>query len=116
MSTASPWYLPAGVISGTEVIEPRMRKLIATPLVYVAWAAIVIVALVGTYPARAYVFAFTTLGLAWLTGAMALLGLAACVWSGALTRGGRVVILGSLIISAAAVGVALRVLSGFKWA
>jgi hypothetical protein len=87
-------------------------KLIAAPIVYVAWAAIVIVALVGTYPADPYVFEFTTLGLAWVTGAIALLGLAVCVWSGALARRGRVVILASMIAAAAAVGVALPVSSG----
>src|SRR5688572_26000428 len=110
MSTALRWCSRDAVISGTDVTEPPMRKLITAPILYAAWAAIVIAALVGTYPVDPYVFGFTTLGLAWLTGGMWLLGLVACVLPGAASRGGRVAILGALIIAASAVGVALRVL------
>lgn len=92
-----------------------MRRLIAAPIGYVAWTAIVILALVGTYPVDPYVFGFTTLGLAWLTGAVALAGILACFLRET-SRAAKAVILVSVLIAAGAVAVALDVLSGFSWA
>lgn len=93
-----------------------MSRLIAAPALYVAWTVIVSTALYGTYRSDPYVFAFTTMGLAWLTGALALLGLGACCLSRRLRPRDRVVIVVALALAAAAVARALHVLSTFNWA
>ena len=48
-----------------------MKRFITRPGVYVVWTLLVAAALYGTYFSDPYVFGFTTLGLAWLTGACA---------------------------------------------
>ena len=87
-----------------------------SPIVYVAWAAIVVLSLVGTYPVDPYVFGFTALGLAWLTGALTLIGIIACLLPRAVSGAAKAVIVGSLVVAAGAIALAFRVLGGFNWA
>jgi hypothetical protein len=82
-----------------------MKTLLTSPTPYVVWAGVVSSALFASYYNDPYVFGFTTLGLAWLTAAMGLLGLA-----------DRAIILGALAVAAAAIAKALDTLSGFNWA
>ena len=87
-----------------------------SPMPYVVWTLLVSAALYGTYFSDPYLFGFTTLGLAWLTGAIALLGLGACLFSTRPRARDRVIIVVALVLSGAAVARALAVLSTFKWA
>lgn len=93
-----------------------MTALVTSPWFYVIWAAIVAAALYGTYFSDPYVFGFTTLGLAWLTGTVGVVGLGACVLSKRLNMVGRLVIVAAVALAAAAVARALATLSTFKWA
>jgi 1,4-dihydroxy-2-naphthoate octaprenyltransferase len=93
-----------------------MKTLLTSPTPYVVWAGVVSSALFASYYNDPYVFGFTTLGLAWLTAAMGLLGLAACVFSKRPRACDRAIILGALAVAAAAIAKALDTLSGFNWA
>lgn len=93
-----------------------MQRLITAPTAYVAWAVIVMITLVGTYPVDPYLYGFTTLGLAWLTGVVALVAIGACFLRDAPSTAGKLVMFASVIIAAAAVAQALHVLGGFNWA
>jgi len=55
----------------------RLQRLLSSPLLYGGWAIVVVAALLVTYPIDRYVFAIGALILAWLTGAVALAGVAA---------------------------------------
>lgn len=92
-----------------------MNRYTTSPMPYVVWTLLVSAALYGTYFSDPYVFGFTTLGLAWLTGAIAVLGLGACLFSTPGPRD-RVIIVVALVLSGAALARALAVLSTFKWA
>jgi hypothetical protein len=89
---------------------------ITSPTPYVIWALAVLAALWGTYFGHPYVFAFTTLGLGWLTGAIGVLGIAICLFSKRVRTRDRALILASLLISAAAIAKALQTLGRFNWA
>jgi hypothetical protein len=93
-----------------------MKTLITSPSPYVVWAVIVAAALYGTYFGDPYVFGFTTLGLAWLTAAVGLVGLATCLFSKRPRPRDRLIIAGALALAAAAIAKALATLSTFKWA
>ena len=95
---------------------PFFRKLIARPGLYAVWAGCVLVALYATYFADPYVFAFTVLGLAWLTGGVALVGLGVCLFGRKVSRRGKAVIVTSLAGAGAGIARALHTLSGFNWA
>ena len=93
-----------------------MRKILTSPTPYAGWAILVVASLAATYFADPYIFGFTTLGLAWLTGAVALVGLAVCVLSKTTPAAKRLVIVGFLFVAAAAIATALSVLRTFNWA
>jgi hypothetical protein len=93
------------------------RRLASSPLLYGGWALIVVTALVGTYPVDPYVFGFTALGLAWLTGAVAIVAVAAmALWAWDWSWPRRLIVAGAVAVSIAALARALAVLSTFKWA
>jgi hypothetical protein len=83
---------------------------------YLVWALVVAASLYGTYRSDPYVFAFTAMGLLWLTGLVALAGLAACLFSRRPRARQRAAILGALALAAAAIAKAFDTLSGFNWA
>jgi hypothetical protein len=93
-----------------------MKRLITRPALYVVWAMLVFAILYGTSFGDPYVFGFTTLGLAWLTAAMGLAGLATCLFSKRLRARERVAIVGALALAAAAIVKALATLRAFHWA
>jgi hypothetical protein len=86
------------------------------PLPYGVWAATVVTALYATYFVDPYVFGLTTLGLAWLTGAVTLVGLIASLFSKRPRLRDRVIIVVALVIATAAIAKALITLSRFNWA
>lgn len=92
-----------------------MRKILASPAPYAGWAILVVASLTATYFAHPYIFGFTTVGLAWLTGVVVLVGFASCVLSPTPTAT-RMVIFGCLFVAAAAIATALAVLQTFNWA
>ena len=90
-----------------------MRRLVTSPVSYGVWAVVVLAALVGTYPVDPYLYGFTTLGLAWLTGPVALVGLAGIALAEGWARRLRIFVY--VAIAAGAVAEALAILSKFKW-
>lgn len=93
-----------------------MRGVLSSPVTYGTWALIVVVALLGVYPSGPYVFAFTALGLAWLTGLVAILAVAAIgFWGWEWTRTRRLLIAVEVAVAVAAVARALVVLRTFSW-
>jgi hypothetical protein len=95
----------------------RFRRVASSPRLYGGWALLVVAALVATYPADPYVFGFTALGLAWLTGAVSILAVGAlALWGWDWTWPRRLFIVGAVAMAVAAVARALAVLSTFKWA
>jgi Zn-dependent alcohol dehydrogenase len=93
-----------------------MKRLITSPSSYLVWAALVSVALYASYVNDPYVFAFTAIGLAWLTGAVGLTGLATCVLAKQVRARDRVIIVGAIAVAAAAIARAFAMLSTFRWA
>jgi hypothetical protein len=95
----------------------RLRRFVSSPLTYGGWAVFVVAALVGTYPVDPYVYGFTALGLAWLTGAVALVAVGALAfWGWDWTWSRRLLVVVAVTVSVAAVAQALAILSTFKWA
>ena len=93
------------------------RRVASSPLTYGTWAAIVVVALLGTYPVDPYVFGFTALGVAWLTGAVAIVAVGAtALWASDWSWTRRLLVAGAVSLSIAAVAKALAVLGTFTWA
>lgn len=82
----------------------------------VAWAVVVSAALLGSSFADPYVFGFVTMGLGWLTAAVGLVGVTACLTSRRLGTRDRVLILGALVVAAAAIAMAVATLGTYKWA
>lgn len=87
-----------------------------SPAFYVGWAVLVAGGLAVAYRVDPYVFGFASLGLAWATGAVAMVGIAAVVLSRRATGRAKLLVTASLLVAAAALAIALRILSGFKWA
>lgn len=94
----------------------RLERLVTGPELYAGWAILVVVALYATYRTDPYVFGFTALGLAWLTGGLALVGLLACLLSRTARPAAKAVIVASLVVAAGAIAKALAVLRTFHWA
>jgi hypothetical protein len=90
--------------------------IVTSPRLYVVWAALVLVALTAGYFADPYIFAFTTLGLIWISGGIGLVGLWAAVFSRTVNRRARAWIIVSLAVSAAALAAAIVLLGTFRWA
>jgi hypothetical protein len=93
-----------------------VKSFITSPTPYVIWALAVVAALYGTYFGNPYVFAFTALGLCWLTVAVGILGIAICLISKRLRTRDRALILAALAISAAAIAKAFQTLGTYNWA
>ena len=94
----------------------RAIELIARPAVYLAWAVGVVGALSASYFSDPYIFALTTLGLAWLTALVGVVGVSAAVVAKTARSHARILIIVSVGIAVAAVAVALGLLRTFKWA
>jgi hypothetical protein len=86
------------------------------PTLYAGWCLVVTIALVATYFAHPYIFAFTTLGLMWLSIAVTVIGVGVVVFARTPTRGARVTIIAASLGSLVAVAVAVAVLGTFNWA
>lgn len=96
--------------------ERRVRRVLSSPVTYGTWALIVVSALLGTYPIDPYVFAFAALGLAWLTGLVAIAAVAALgFWGWEWTRTRRLLIAVEVAVAVAAAARALAVLRTFRW-
>jgi Sec-independent protein secretion pathway component TatC len=93
-----------------------LKRLLIAPAAYAGWAGLVLIALVATYPVDPYVFGFTTLILGWISAVPLIAGIGVAFFAKGLTTSARVMISLSVIISAAALGVALAILRNFKWA
>jgi hypothetical protein len=95
----------------------RLQRFASSPATYAAWAVLVMAALVATYPVDPYLFAFTALGLAWLTGAVAIVAVGALAfwgWDWTWTR--RLLVLAGVTVAVGAVAQALAILRTFSWA
>ena len=94
-----------------------LRRALSSPLLYGGWAVVVVIGLLATYPIDPYVFAFTALGLAWLTGLVAIAAVAAIgFWGWEWTRTRRLIIAVEMAVAVAAVARALALLRTFNWA
>ena len=94
----------------------RLQRLLSSPLLYGGWAIVVVAALLVTYPIDRYVFAIGALILAWLTGAVALAGVAAvALWAWEWTWARRLLIVAPVALALFAVAQALAILRTSKW-
>ena len=94
----------------------RLRRLLSSPFLYGGWAVFVVAALVVAYPIDPYVFAFTALILAWMTGAMVIAAVAAvALWAWDWTWPRRLLVVGSVALTVFAVAEALAILRTFSW-
>jgi len=95
----------------------RARRVLSSPRLYGAWAVFVVCALVGTYPVDPYLYGFTALGLAWLTGALTIMAMAALgFWGWEWTWPRRLFVILAMGVAIAAVAQALAILRTFRWA
>ena len=93
-----------------------LRRVLSSPFLYGGWALIVVAALLAAYPFDPYVFAFTALGLAWLTGLVAIAAVAAIAfWGWEWTRKRRLLVATAVAVAVAAVARALATLRTFSW-
>jgi hypothetical protein len=93
-----------------------LRRMASSPLSYGAWAILVVATLAATYPMDPYLFGFTALGLAWLTGAVTIVAVGAlALWGWDWTWPRRLLIVGAVATSITAVARALAVLKTFRW-
>jgi hypothetical protein len=87
----------------------------ANPWFHIGWCLVVIMALVTTYRVDPYVFGFTALGAMWLTPVVVVVALIAVIRSKSLRSIGRIAIVASAMITAAAIAYALDRLQDFNW-
>ena len=94
-----------------------LRRVLSSPRLYGGWAVVVVAALLGTYRVDPYIYAFTALILAWLTGVVAVAAVAAlALWGWDWTRARRLLVVGGVAVAVAAVARALAILRTFNWA
>ena len=94
-----------------------LRRLLSSPVLYGVWAVFVVGALVVTYPVDPYVYGFTALILAWLSGAVTIAAVGAmALWAWDWTWPHRLLVAVAVAVSVAAVAQALAILRTFKWA
>lgn len=92
-------------------------RILVSPWTYGAWLAFLVVAFLVSYRGDAYVYGFTVLGLAWVSGLVVACGCVAIVLH---LRAGRTA--GALWIGTGTIGIiastvtALAILKTFKWA
>jgi hypothetical protein len=91
-------------------------KFFARPWAYAIWAALVVAALPVAAYADPYIFAFTALFGGWITGAIAIVAVAATIVAKGLDRRARAAILGSVLVAGAALALAFARLSTYHWA
>jgi hypothetical protein len=96
--------------------ENRTLRWVRRPALYVGWAFLVAAGLVAAYRMDPYVFGFASLGLAWATGAVAIVGVAAVVLSRRSSGSARLLVAVALLVAAVALAIAFRILGGFNWA
>ena len=94
----------------------RLESLLRAPAAYGAWSLFTLGALVVSYFVDPHVFAFTTLGLGWLSGLVGLVGLAVVLLSKAMGRSAKVRVVMALVLTAALLWGALAILGSFHWA
>jgi protein-S-isoprenylcysteine O-methyltransferase Ste14 len=88
----------------------------ANPWLYVAWAILVVVALVASYFAHPHIFGFTTLALAWISAAIGVVGLLVAVRSKTASPRAKAVIVLAVAVAGAVLIAALEILGRFRWA
>jgi di/tricarboxylate transporter len=91
-------------------------KLLARPLLYAIWAVLVVGALAATAVGDPYIFGFTCLIAGVASGAVAIVAVAVTVLAKQLAWPARAVILGSMLVTGAALAAAFAYLGTFKWA
>jgi hypothetical protein len=91
-------------------------KLLARPLFYVIWAVLIVVALAATAVGDPYIFGLTCMLAAVASGALAIVAIAVTVLAKTLSGPARAGILGSMLVTGAALGAAFRYLGTFNWA
>jgi hypothetical protein len=95
----------------------KLRSMLASPWTHGGWLAFVAAAFLVTYRVEPYVYGFTVLGLAWVSGLVVAVGVVAIalgIRSG--HRGRSAWIAASSLATAATVIAALQVLKGIRWA
>jgi hypothetical protein len=94
-----------------------VRRVLSSPVLYWSWAIVVVAALLLTYPIDPYVYGFTALGLAWLTGAVTIAAVAAvALWAWEWTWPRRLLVVSGVAVAVLAVAQALAILRTFRWA
>jgi hypothetical protein len=91
-------------------------KLFARAWVYAIWAGLVVAALAITVRADPYIFALTCFAAAALSGVMAIVAVPVAVLGKHLSRTARAGIIGSMLVTGAALVVAFAHLGTFNWA
>jgi len=83
---------------------------------YAGYAVFAVLALISTYFVDPYVFAFTALGMAWLSGALFVVALGIAVLSRTAKRSAKAWMIAFAATALVASVAALAVLRTFKWA
>jgi hypothetical protein len=91
-------------------------KLLTRPRVYLIWAVLVLVALAATAMGDPYVFGFTCLITGVASGAVALVAVTVTILKKELAWPARATILGSMLVTGAALAAAFAYLGTFDWA
>jgi ABC-type sugar transport system permease subunit len=95
----------------------KVRSILASPWAYGGWLVFLVAAFLVTYRIDPYVYAFTVLGLAWVSGLVVAVGIVASVLGKRSGHPGRAAWIGaSALAIAATVIAALQILKGFRWA
>ena len=94
-----------------------LRRVLSSPVLYGGWAVFAVGALVITYPVDPYLYGFTALILAWLTGAVTIAAVTAmALWAWDWPWSRRLLVVVAVAVSVAAVAQALAILRTFTWA
>lgn len=91
-------------------------KLLTRPLLYAIWAGLVVVSLTATAGADPYIFGLTCMLAAVASGAVAIVAIAVTILAKALSAPARAGILGSMLVTGAALVAAFAYLGTFNWA
>jgi hypothetical protein len=94
----------------------RVRGMLTSPVPYGAWLLLVLISLPASYFSHPYIFAFTTLILAWISGAIALTGFAVALLSKTASWRVKAWIFVAIALTVASVVVAFAVLRTINWA
>jgi hypothetical protein len=99
------------------VAGSRLRRIASSPLTYGAWAALVVGALMGTYPVDPFMFGITAIVLAWLTGPVTIVAVGAlALWGRNWTWRQRLLVVTTVAVAVAAIARAFAILRTFSWA